>query len=699
MATNEQEVLRYLQQTEPRSGIAAALADPASLIHDDTPTEDDVLAYLGDDPQEPKTGRLEAAGRGLIQGVTFEFGDELSGAARAILPTLVPGGETGSEAFERGVEGARERNEQARADRPFIFGASELAGFAAPAVAASVLSSGTAAPAAVSRGASLLARPVVGGAIEGGLAAAGAAEGGVGERLDDAAIGATAGGVLGGVGSRIIKAGPRVGGAVVGGGTGAVLDDEGVPLEGAAAGAALGAAGGAGAARLGRRAVDKVFGGASNILPTADETAGTRLATALEREGVGLSDLAGFADEAVPGQTVMDIGEPGGPLARLGRTVEALPSSGGRQVREFLTERAEGAPTRIKEALQRDTRLTFEDAVQTADDLARTKRANAAPLYDAAYAREVPIEAVAEELQIPAFQEAYSRGLRIAATEGVEIPETLTTSVPVQAVDYMKRGLDDLIDSRMRAGGLGRNEARVLRNRLRDMLGRVDEAVPEYAAARAQYAGDAAVESAFTEARDQFMRLDPREVAARLAELSPSEAEFYRRGALDAVRSRLERSADGRDLSRVVAGNSEMRARVRNLFTSEEDFAAFINAMDAERTFKGTQNTVLGGSPTARIQEDVTDFETGGFSLTDLLNPASLARHAAESGVASRLRGFNESTADALAPMLTRELREGAPDLAAQLERFIAQQEARQRLLGAIPRTAAAGAGAVVGSR
>lgn len=640
----------------------------------------------------PNVGALESVGRGLAQGVSFGFADEASAALKA-LPRLAPGGQSFSESFSENVEESRSRDEAARAQRPFLTGASEFAGFAVPAAASVLLSGGSATPAVGARTGAMLARPVAGAAIEGGLSAAGHSEGNVLERLDDAAVGAAAGAALGGVGSRIIKAGPRVTGAVLGGATGAALDDSGTPVEGGLAGAAAGGLGGAGVSRGARRVLDRVAGPGSNILPTAQERAANKVSEALRREGIDLSDVS-----PTPGQTVLDAGDPRGPVARLARAVEAVPSRGGSEIREFVESRAETAPTRIRQALQRDSGLTFEDAFETADDLARVKRQNAQPLYERAYEQSVPVDVIATELRdIPAFQQAYSRGINIARVEGVEIPEQVGVEVPIQAIDYMKRGLDDVISSRMRSGGMGANEARVLRGRLNDVLERVDEIVPDYATARATYAGDSAVQQAFEEGRDTFLRSDPREIARRLVDMQPSEAEFYRRGALDAVRSRLERSADNRDLSSVVAGNSEMRARIRNIFASDDDFNRFLESMRVERANRDRGNFITGGSPTARIQSDVDDLNSG--SLSDILSPSEFLRTALRSTAANRLRGFDEATSDAIAPLLTRPLTGGNEDILGELLRAHATRQLREQALGTIPTALAGSVGGSLGSR
>jgi hypothetical protein len=129
-------------------------------------------------------------------------------------------------------------------------------------------------------------------------------------------------------------------------------------------------------------------------------------------------------------------------------------------------------------------------------------------------------------MKIPAFQEAHEIGRRIAKLEGVDLPpltkemvkvdgKSLSEQVPqsVQAIDYMKRGLDDLIEGKMRSGAMARTEARLLRQKLNGVLEKVDAAVPEYAKARAQFSGDSKLMEAHDAGRE-FLRTDRDELAA-----------------------------------------------------------------------------------------------------------------------------------------------------------------------------------------
>jgi hypothetical protein len=158
-------------------------------------------------------------------------------------------------------------------------------------------------------------------------------------------------------------------------------------------------------------------------------------------------------------------------------------------------------------------------------------------------------------MKIPAFQEAHAIGRRIAKLEGVDLPpltkemvkvdgKSLSEQIPqsVQAIDYMKRGLDDLIEGKMRSGTMARTEARLLRQKLNGVLEKVDAAVPEYAKARAQFAGDSRLMEAHDAGRE-FMKAKPDEIEELWAGMSDGEKDLYRRGTL----SELSTQARQRD--------------------------------------------------------------------------------------------------------------------------------------------------------
>lgn len=620
---------------------------------------------------------LSGALRTAAQGATLGFADELEGLARGAA-ALLPGGQSPAEAYRAGVEAARADIERFREEHPVASLALEAGGGLALGGAGALRSGGAAAARSLLRRA--VAAPIGRGAVEGAVAGAGAAEGGVGERVLGAA-----------------------GGAALGAATGGLVQ-------------------GAGALRGARG------------------RAQSRLIRALEREGI--EDPVAAVRSLAPGQTLMDIGETGGPLQRLARAAASIPSEGSERIRRTLRQRAEAAPTRITEALQRETRLSFEDAVQTVDDLMARRAQQAAPLYREAYRYDVSDEVVRGLFDDPEFQRAYRLAQRTAAQEvgarqalaaaGLPIPddladaellpqlfrvteegkvEFLTKSIPVRALDYMKSALQEVIDQDIAGGRLTKRGAMMLKRKLDAFLSRVDELVPEYREARATFRGFSEAMDAFNMAREgnkelgvkAFLNEDPRRIEKLLREMSPSEQEFYRRGALDAVRARLERAADNRDLTRVLFGNTEMRRRIRTLFQSDEDFNRFRELMLRERRMAEGAQFILGGSPTARIQAEQADLlaETPANRLAQALDailaPIEAGRRGVRALESRMVTGGGERTVDELAPWLTATGPEAGALAASTIDQWWDREALRRALLRAATTATAVPAGLAAG--
>jgi hypothetical protein len=169
------------------------------------------------EPAKPEPSTSEALARGVAQGATAEFGDELAGlaaaspvqapwwlpgakmgqvglgGARLLAEKVAPGlvGTGGGEAYDRTVADQRAANAAAQEAHPIASFAGNLGGALLSAPATPML-----APlkgAGIARAAGNLA---VTGAAYGGLAGAGAGEGDLVERLPSAVGGAVAGGLL-----------------------------------------------------------------------------------------------------------------------------------------------------------------------------------------------------------------------------------------------------------------------------------------------------------------------------------------------------------------------------------------------------------------------------------------------------------------------------------------------------------------------
>lgn len=148
------------------------------------------------------TVKPRRVGRAALQGATFGFSDEAIAAAsnpRAAMSAAISGETEASAPYYETLEAERRKLDQFSQQYPILSASSEFSGAAVPAVAATVFSGGSAAPATGTRMAQMLksgGQAAKVGAIEGGLYGFGTGEGGIQDRLTSSAAGASLGAVF-----------------------------------------------------------------------------------------------------------------------------------------------------------------------------------------------------------------------------------------------------------------------------------------------------------------------------------------------------------------------------------------------------------------------------------------------------------------------------------------------------------------------
>lgn len=464
----------------------------------------------------------------------------------------------------------------------------------------------------------------------------------------------------------------------------------------------------------------------AQALSRADEL----ILNAATRDGLSIDDLLRIATtqqkNATRGvakpATLMDVA--GENVRGLARAAQSVPSTAKQKIVTALEDRQQGQMGRIMSDLERTIGRGADDAVETAEEIVQRRREMAAPLYEAAYSKgAVELPEVEQALaEVPAFRAAFDRGKRIAEMEGKPLPKVTKiirgergkwqkaeVEVPgVQALDYMKRGLDDLIEGRMRSGKMGKQEARVLRDRLKSVLEKVDEAVPEYAQARAYYSGESALMDALDQGR-QILKGDFRLTRKAIEAMSDGEQEMFRVGAMDAIREAMQHTADGRDLVKVIFGSPEKKAIARTIFPKGKEgsaaFSRFQRELERESQMFETRTKVTGGSPTARIQAEQADMAglnpgevAGAMVDVGTGNVSGLTRRALSTGLAARARGVRGNVADAIGDrMLLQPSSPEFTDWTSVLRQLLEDQNQRGAKRALAGRAVGSGAGLTAG--
>ena len=585
----------------------APQTDMESYIRMEGYTPQRYLAAMG--RMKRGVGEVEAgAFRTFMQGLSFGFSDEIEAAVKAAFTK-------GS--YQDNVEAVREGIKQYQKQNPVAAMSSELAGALLPAA----VTMGAAAPAVAAR-APQLAGAVTRSAQAVTSALPSAMQGtNIGAQVSRGALYGAAGGALGGAGQAEGDMSSRLQGAAVGAGLGGAI--------GAAVPPAMGLIGyGAGKARdvLGRSGA------------AAQQKASQLIIQGMERDQLTPQELQRRLMQSTPGKptTLADIG--GESLLSRASGAVNVPGAAKSEKGEFLQERVRTQSDRVIADLAAAAQERLQNTNTLLRDLTDQQKQKAAPLYAKAYDTPVGVlndKELLKYLDRPAFKKAYARAVSMAANEGESLPQIyrfktdgngrpiydedglpvygdLEDLPNVKVLDWMKRGLDDVINAKQTKEGFGSTEARVIRNAKNEFLNRLDELVPSYRDARAVFAGDAALKDAIEQGRKIFTmpENDWREVAADFNKLTDMERNMFRAGVVDAAKIQADRITrefgTARDVTRLF-DNTQTLGRLRSAFPDDQSFNTFKNQLGEEARFTEVRNRVLAGSRTAPLTAEMAE--------------------------------------------------------------------------------------------
>jgi hypothetical protein len=549
------------------------------------------------------------------QGLGMGWGDEAEALARSK--------RKGSPGYEAELANLRKEYAQFSKEHGFLAPAAEFTGAAVPAAVSYLMTVGT-----------------------GGAAAPSAA-----------ATTARAAGALGRLASSVRSAfaNPYVAGGVSGLTQGAITGagsaEPGERTSGAVTGGLLGGALGVATPAAMKGAAATWGWGRDRFFPNEEfvtRRAAAKINEALADAGMTPADAARkmAADQAMGLRpTLSDVSLPTTALA------ETVAQRGGKSpdiVESALGPRVKGTKERTYQRVRSDISSGdyFAERKDAVDDL----RAKAKTVYDDAYfdpqgqARVVDDPSVQYVLTHPTFKDAYRRGKAIAETDAMaaklrgedpsryvlpdiyeSVPtgkrdpvtnapimtEKLTDALPtVQTLDYVKRGLDEIIDSAYSgSSSVGKGQAGGLK-KLRDaMTAAIDNNIPEYRQARRTYAGDAEVINAMDTGFKQFQRMHPEEVSAFMEQASDAEKEAFKSGAVRSLFTKILGTSRKENAARNLIDNEVMRKRLEPLFDSPAQFDLFTAALQRDAQLHDNATKILGGAATARRLEGRQRFE------------------------------------------------------------------------------------------
>jgi hypothetical protein len=356
--------------------------------------------------------------------------------------------------------------------------------------------------------------------------------------------------------------------------------------------------------------------------------------------------------------------------------------------RTALEERQAGLAERVTNAIERDLG-PIANPHHVADTLMTEASSRAGPLYDAAYARsgaDTFGKAVAPLLQRPSMRRAFQRAYRIAQEEGRDPTTlgfdlndagevTLTRAPSWQTLDYVKRGLDDVVES-YRDSTTGRlnldTEGRAVNQTLRNFLGAFDKANPDYAAARAAYGGPVRGIDAMNQGR-KALSMTADDLEARMRDMTPFEKQMFALGTRRAMAEHVDSRGDTANVINALAGTGKKRAMLARLFGDRKQFGRFVETLQQEKEGYRTFARGLTGSPTALNHQDDAALEVASAAIDMAANGglpiATAIKMALKFGAGSRGAKTKEQVAALLSETDPARFKELAGVIHAEMER------------------------------
>jgi hypothetical protein len=447
---------------------------------------------------------------------------------------------------------------------------------------------------------------------------------------------ATGIGKLAGVGTRAALVGASTG-ALSGAGQAKTLGD--IPqsvLENAALGAVVG--GGAGKAiEYGGRAVGSAAENLRNRFGSGvevwDDVAGrfvrvpeTPLTAADRRVAEILTDAAGARGpyralgatalanrQGVP--SVLGTSNP--ELAALAEKVLAKPSSGRDTLAKSLVEPRVDTPERVggtfKKALPGSGDF-FDEQQAVTDRLRAIGNDEYQKAFEFGPVRDPKIDEVIYNPELAnIWKEAQrqarldKRELKVSLEPVFDEGGSLIGSRPtgdlipdVETLHTFKRELDTAITAAYRKGN--GNEGEALKKLRDQMVGRLDELVPDYKIARGKYRGDLEVRKALDDGLNiMSSTVQARDLQKSFAAMSDAEKEAFKTGALEAVTRNIDKLTGG-NLANRLAGAKAKLDKFKTIMGPEE--AKFFERVIAkEKQLYERTSKITGGSRTTPLAE------------------------------------------------------------------------------------------------
>jgi hypothetical protein len=549
--------------------IKVTLPDGKIAAFPDGTPESEMIAAL-DGYAQPADITGGDVARGMLQGATLNFGDELRAGASALGGVMAGQGSFGDlYGVTRDYE--RRKMQEFTQASPVASAASQIGGGLLTGI-----------PAGAKAGASAAGQALASRVGQMGL---------MGRIGTQAGMGAAAGGATGAIG-----------------GVGSAESMSDVPaeaLQGGAIGFGVGGLlGGATEAAMtgGRAAVEGV-----RRARNPSYQASKNLEKAAQRAGTTVDDMLTRAEAMGPDATLADTSEAAREMLE---TTTQQPGAARGEALGLLESRSRKAGQQLLSDLGPGKKF------ETLDALKDYRKSVASPQYKKAFDQGVPhtgnLETIfndIEEFAPGVWDQAKKLGkLKLANADQSISGAALGEARPsLQGWQYIKERLDDMVDSAYRSGnGKAGGAIKDVRTRL---LGELDTLNDDYAQARSKWAGAAQFEEMMDSA-GKFMTSPAAEFENAVKGLKPVDREAVKIGAIQSIEDRIERGSWTQDIGKFFR-TPAMERKMKALFNDPKEYAAFQNKLKVITEKQRTFDAVRGNSATARrlaAEKDANDW-------------------------------------------------------------------------------------------
>lgn len=226
-----------------------------------------------------------------------------------------------------------------------------------------------------------------------------------------------------------------------------------------------------------------------------------------------------------------------------------------------------------------------------------------------------------------------------------------TGAIPVQMLDKLQQAAQPGIEVGLKRGKLAAEDAGAINSQVQSILQMAGEGRPAFAKARARQAEMFGQHDAATAGQTAFDQ-SPEMIGAKLADLSPTQANAYRMTATSGLRDMLSSNGYTTNVEKTVLDNPDMQEQLSALYG---DNAAQLNPYQTQaRSLNRVASEATGGSqtePRAQIRREIVD--QGG---NDVLNTILAPKRGFWNAPGKLLDAKNKQVQDAVLNILAKRL-------------------------------------------